>query len=76
MGCKGNPVSAEDKKWEIEADARTLAEAQEIRADKKRDAAAWKELQNTAKTTQEAVDLEKKVKAGLDKTFSNPSKDE
>lgn len=30
------PMTAEDKKWRAESDARTLAEAEEIRADKNR----------------------------------------
>ena len=63
MGCPS--VSADDKKWKIENDARTLADAQEIRADAKRYAAACKELKDKAKNTQLAV----KVEAGLKAAF-------
>ena len=43
------------KKWEIENDARTLREAEEIKNDKKRLRAAIKELQEQKRATLDAL---------------------
>lgn len=57
-----------DKKWKVESDARTLLEAQEIRADVKRYKAARKEIDAlVARAQKEAA--EKKAMAGLEKAI-------
>lgn len=50
-----------EKKWREESDARTLAEAQEIMADKKRLAAATKRAQTLAQEKQKEASAMKKV---------------
>jgi len=69
MGCKNNPISTEEAEWKAESDAQTLVDAHEIRADKKRFVTAFKALRKKIKESQETVELEKKVKTGLDATF-------
>lgn len=50
------PVSAQEKKWRAESDARTLIEAQEIKLDKARHRAAVKCLREQAAAAQKAVE--------------------
>lgn len=40
--ARGSPISASDSKWQAECDARTLRDAEEIKADAKRVDAAKK----------------------------------
>ncbi len=54
-------MSAEDKRWEAENDARTLATANEIVADKPRMNAAKKEAMRLAIETQKSAAAMRKV---------------
>ena len=54
-------MSAEEKKWRIKSDARTLAEAQEILADKERHADAVKAAQQMVADDMKRFDAMKKV---------------
>jgi len=53
-------MTAQDRKWRAESDARTLVEAQEIKADRPRHKAALKCLKEQAAATQKALDAESK----------------
>lgn len=57
-----------DKKWQVESDARTLLESQEIRMDKSRYARARKELATIVKRAQKEA-AAKKAQAGLEKAI-------
>jgi len=61
-------MTAEDKKWEVEGDARTLREAEEIKADSKRFKKAAAELEKQAEAARRAV-LLVNTKKGLNKAF-------
>lgn len=54
-------MSAEEKKWRMESDARTLAEAQEILADKERHADAVKMAQQMVVDDMKKLNCLKKV---------------
>ena len=54
-------MSAEEKKWRIRSDARTLAEAQEILADKERHAGAVKAAQQMVADDMKRFNAMKKV---------------
>ncbi len=61
-------MSVDEKKWRIEADARTLLEAQAVRADEPRYGAALKELKViVAEAEKEA--LSKRVAMKLEKAI-------
>jgi len=57
-----------DEKWEIEDDARTLREAEEIKADSKRFKKAAKELEKQAVAAKRASAVVN-AKKGLNKAF-------
>ena len=54
-------MSAEEKKWRMESDARTLAEAQEILADKERHADAVKAAQQMVADDMKKFNALKKI---------------
>ena len=54
-------MSAEEKKWRMESDARTLAEAQEIIADKERHADAVKAAQQMVADDMKKFNALKKI---------------
>jgi len=56
-------LTLQDLKWQREDDARTLARAQEIIADKKRHSGAVKEAKNMVKTEEKRAMAMKKVAA-------------
>lgn len=62
-------MTAEDKKWEVESDARTLREAEEIKVDSGRFKKAAAELKKQAEAARRAV-LLVNAKKGLKKAFS------
>lgn len=61
-------ITAQDKKWETESDARTLREAEEIKAKPKRFKKAAAELKKQAEAARRAV-LLVNAKKGLKKAF-------
>ena len=61
---------SEDKQWEVEQDARTLREAEEIKADSKRFKKAANELKKQSAAAQKAVANVNATK-GLKKAFSS-----
>jgi hypothetical protein len=61
--------------FQAEDDARHLTEAQNIRLDEKRHQAALKHMKKKAGSIQAAVDLEAKVKKGLDAAFPKSKED-
>ena len=63
------------EEWEIEADARTLARANEIMADKERHANAVKKAEQMVNDTMTHVNSLKKV-AGMRASRSSASKDD
>ena len=63
-------ATAEDQKWEIENDARTLREAEEIKAEPKRLKKAIAELQKQADAAQQAV-ATANATTGLKKAFTS-----
>ena len=66
-------LTADDKKWRAESDARTLMEAEEIVADKTRKVAAIKETKEIIKKAEKTVKTAKKIagkKTGTKKTSS------
>ena len=58
---KNVAISEEEKKWRIRSDARTLAEAQEILADKERHADAVKAAQQMVADDMKRFEAMKKV---------------
>ncbi|NIA16704.1 MAG: hypothetical protein GWP08_21850 [Nitrospiraceae bacterium] len=66
-------MDAKEKQWLVEGDARTLIEAQEIMADKKRHAAAIKEVKKQRDAAAAALNptkkKERKVKQATSKLF-------
>lgn len=74
---KSKPVSCDpDAEWQAEEDARTLTRSQEVRDDAKRYKKACAKLTEQAESAKAAVDLETKVKAGLNKAFGDSDKKE
>ena len=71
MACNHEKKIGGFDKWEVESAARSLMESIKIRKNPKLFAAAKKEAARQAKLA-EAAALEKKVNAGLLKTFGNP----
>jgi len=63
-------VDATDKQWDIENDARTLREAEEIKADSKRFKKAAKELKKQAEAAKRASAVVNATK-GLGRTFTS-----
>ena len=61
-------ATADDAKWEIEQDARTLREAEEIKVDSKRFRKAGKELKKQAEAARRASAAVNATK-GLKKAF-------
>ena len=57
-------VNAQDKQWQRESDANTLAEAEEIKIDKGRLGGAKKEAKVMAKRDEKRANAMKKVAAG------------
>ena len=63
-------VAKSDDQWEVESDASTLREAEEIKADSKRFKKAVKELKKQSAAAQKAVANVNAAK-GLKKAFSS-----
>ena len=63
-------ATADDKQWEVEQDARTLREAEEIKAEPKRLKKAVVELKKQAEAAQRAL-AAVKATAGLKKAFTS-----
>ena len=57
-------IDAQEKQWQRESDARTLAEAEEIKTDKTRMGGAKKEAKVMAKRDEKRATAMKKVAAG------------
>ena len=67
MVKSNNSMSAEEKRWRAESDARTLSDALAIQKDAKRLAAAKKAAQDMIKATQERYQF---AASGTDKSKS------
>ena len=64
------PVTADEKRWQAESDARTLSQGTIIKADENRMAAAKKAADRLAEEEQEQAEALKKVASG--KVSSDP----
>lgn len=70
-------MTAEEKRWRAESDARTLVDAEKIRTEKARLGAALKEITRMNKVKEKEIKLAKKVvktKAGPTKAKAKPAK--
>lgn len=67
-------VSAEDLKWRARSDARTLAEAEEIKADRQRMALAQKEARNMVEEKQSELRGISKVAGSKSPVPASPTK--
>ncbi len=63
-------LTAADRKWEAESDARTLADAELIKADSKKLTAAKKAAVSMAKEKEKEVKVLKKIKTVKKKSIS------
>ena len=75
----GSSITADEKRWEAESDARTLARAEEIKNDSKRVKSATQAAKKmSAEAAKEAASMQKvasgKVKAVAKKTAPAPVK--
>lgn len=54
-------ISADEKRWQAESDARTLLEAQKIETSKSRKGAALREIKKINKATEKELKIGKKL---------------